>query len=48
MEIKNFKICKMSTYTPEEGIKEWYELQPQYDNKIILINLNKTNGDQND
>ena len=47
MEIKEFKVCKLSIYSLEEGFKEWYEFQPQYDSNMICINLEKINKQEN-
>ena len=35
MKVKEFKLVKMSSYSPEEGYREWYEFQPQYNDNII-------------
>lgn len=39
MKVKEFKLVKMSSYSPEEGYREWYEYQPQYNNNIVYVNL---------
>lgn len=39
MEIKEFKLVEMSSYSPDQGYRKWYEFQPQYNNKIAYINL---------
>ena len=43
MEITHFIVVKMSSYDPQNGFKEWYELQPQYDNNTITINMENIN-----
>ena len=44
MEIKEFKLVEMSSYSPEQGYKKWYEFQPQYcDTGITYINLGEMN-----
>ena len=45
MKVKEFKLVKMSSYSPEEGYREWYEFQPQYNDNIIQINLENLNKD---
>jgi hypothetical protein len=42
-EITHFIVAKVSSYNPQNGFKEWYELQPQYDNNIITINMENIN-----
>ena len=39
MKIKEFQLVEMSSYSPEEGYRKWYEFQPQYSNEIVYINL---------
>ena len=34
-----FIVVKMTSYDSENGFKEWYELQPQYDTNEIYINM---------
>lgn len=47
MEIKEFKLVEMSSYSPDQGYKKWYEFQPQYsDNEIIYINLENINKNE--
>lgn len=46
MEIKEFKLVEMSSYSPEQGYKKWYEFQPQYNNNIIQINLENLNKNE--
>ena len=41
MEITHFIAVKMLSYDPQNGFKEWYELQPQYNNENIYINMEK-------
>ena len=43
MEIKEFKLVEMSSYSPDQGYRKWYEFQPQYDNKTVYINLGEIN-----
>ena len=38
-----FIVVKLSSYDPDNGYQEWYELQPQYDDKNIYINMENTN-----
>ena len=35
MKIVKFIVIKMEIYDPENGYKEWFEFQPQYNNDII-------------
>lgn len=35
MKIKEFKLVKISSYSPNKGYREWYEFQPQYNDNII-------------
>ncbi len=46
MKVKEFKLVEMSSYSPEEGYRKWYEFQPQYNNNIIQINLENVNKDE--
>jgi len=39
MEIKKFQLVEMSSYSPKEGYRKWYEFQPQYSDEIVYINL---------
>ena len=41
--IKFFITVKLSSYDPNNGYREWYELQPQYDNENIYINMEHIN-----
>ena len=41
-----FIVVEMSSYDPENGFRKWYELQPQYDDINININLENTYGEQ--
>lgn len=43
MKIVKYIVVKMSSYSPENGYKEWYELQPQYDTDSIFINMENIN-----
>ena len=47
MEIKEFKLVEMSSYSPEQGYKKWYEFQPQYSDEIVYINLGEINKNVN-
>ena len=46
MKIKEFKLVKMNSYSPDEGYREWYEFQPQYNDNIIQINLENLNKNE--
>ena len=46
MKIKEFKLVIMSSYSPKQGYRKWYELQPQYNNNIIQINLENLNKNE--
>ena len=47
MKVKEFKLVKMSSYSPEEGYREWYEFQPQYNNdNVVYINLENLNKNE--
>ena len=47
MEIKEFKLVEMSSYSSDQGYRKWYEFQPQYSNNgIIYINLENINKDE--
>ena len=39
MKSVKYIVVKMSSYDPQNDFKEWYELQPQYDNNTITINM---------
>ena len=43
MEIKKFELVEMSSYSPEQGYRKWYEFQPQYSDEIVYINLGEMN-----
>ena len=47
MEVTYFIVVKASSYDPQNGFREWFEIQPQYDNKEICINMEKINEDPN-
>jgi hypothetical protein len=34
-----FILIKLSSYDPNKGFKEWYEIQKQYDEENYYINL---------
>ena len=46
MEIKKFKLVIMSSYSPNQGYRKWYEFQPQYSNETVYINLENINKDE--
>lgn len=46
MKIKEFQLVEMSSYSPEEGYRKWYEFQPQYSNETVYINLENINKDE--
>ena len=48
MDIKEFKLVEMSSYSPEQGYKKWYEFQPQYNNNVIYINLENIKQENNE
>lgn len=40
-----FVLVKCSSYDPDNGYREWYEIQKQYNDNEICINLeNLQNG----
>ena len=41
--IKLFITVKLSSYDLNNGYREWFEIQPQYDNDIITINMEHIN-----
>ena len=41
--IKFFIAVKLSSYDSNNGYKEWFEIQPQYDNDTITINMEYIN-----
>ena len=43
MENIHYVAVKVSSYDPENGFKEWYEMQPQLDENQICINLESLN-----
>lgn len=43
MEVKEFKLVEMSSYSPDQGYRKWYEFQPQYSDEIVYINLGEMN-----
>ena len=43
MEQLKYVVAKVSSYDPENGFREWYELQPQLDENTICINLENVN-----
>ena len=43
MEIKEFTLVEMSSYSPDQGYRKWYEFQPQYSNETVYINLGEIN-----
>lgn len=48
MKNKFFNLIKMSSYSPTEGYKEWFEIIPCIDNKEIYFNLKKIEEQEND
>jgi len=46
MEIKKFQLVEMSSYSPKEGYRKWYEFQPQYSDEIIYINLENISNNE--
>ncbi len=43
MENIHYVSVKVSSYDPENGFKEWYELQAQLDEDEIIINMENIN-----
>lgn len=43
MENIHYIAVKVSSYDPENGFKEWYELQAQPDKDEIIINMENIN-----
>ena len=43
MELVKYIVVELSSYDPNNGYRKWYELQPQYDNENIYINMENTN-----
>lgn len=43
MENVHYVAVKVSSYDPENGFKEWYELQAQPNENEIFINLESLN-----
>lgn len=43
MKSIKYIIVKLSSYDPNNGYREWYELQLQYDNENIYINMENIN-----
>ena len=43
MEKMHYIVVKVSSYDPENGFREWYELQPQLNENHICINLESLN-----
>ena len=43
MENVHYVAVKVSSYDPENGFKEWYELQAQPNEDEIFINLESLN-----
>ena len=43
VEQLKYIVVKMSSYDPENGFREWYELQPQLGQNDICINLENIN-----
>ena len=43
MELVKYIVAKVSSYDPQNGFKEWYELQAQPDEDEIIINMENLN-----
>ena len=43
MKSAKYIVVKLSSYDPDNGYREWYELQPQYDDENIYINMEYIN-----
>ena len=43
MKLVKYIVVKFFSYNPNNGYREWYELQSQYDNENIYINMENTN-----
>ena len=43
MKSIKYIVVKLSSYDPNNGYREWYGLQPQYDNDTITINMEHIN-----
>ena len=43
MKLVKYIVVKLSSYDPDKGYREWYELHPQYDNENIYINMENIN-----
>ena len=41
--LKFFIAVKLSSYDLNNGYREWFEIQPQYDNDTITINMEHIN-----
>ena len=48
MKNKFFNVIKMTSYSPIEGYKEWFEIIPWIDDKEIYINLTEMEKQEND
>ena len=44
MKSVKYIVVKLSSYDPDHGYKKWYEIQPQYDEHQIFINMENING----
>lgn len=44
MKLVKFIVVKLSSYNYNNDYREWYELQPQYDDNIITINMENILG----
>ena len=44
MDLVKYIVVKLSSYDPDNGYREWYELQPQYDNEDIYIDMENIDG----
>ena len=43
MKLIKYIVVKLSFYDFNNGYREWYELQPQYDNENIYVNMENIN-----
>lgn len=43
MKLVKYIVVKLSSYDHDNGYREWYELQPQYDDENIYINMENIN-----
>lgn len=43
MKSVKYIVVKLSSYDPNNGHQEWYEIQPQYDEYQIFIDMENIN-----